>query len=87
MAAEQASAKDLAPTPKNPTERVAAKSTAMAPRGVPTLSDWTVNPQDKSIRNVITGDGGVFSEGQPVTTSLSWAACPPPTRLSRPSWD
>lgn len=54
-----------APKAKSPTVKVA--KTASAPRGVPTISKWKLNP-DKSISGFISGSTA-FKEGEPVTTS------------------
>ena len=54
-----------APKAKTPTLKI-AKSVS-APRGVPTISKWKLNP-DKSISGFISGSSA-FKEGEPVTTS------------------
>ena len=76
MAVEQAPAEESAATPKKPAARVATKATATALRGVPTLSEWIVNPRDNSVSGVIMGARGAFSEGQPVTTSVIVGGAP-----------
>lgn len=52
-----------APVKATPT---VAKSAA--PRGVPTISKWKVDPSDNSISGIISGSSA-FKDGEPVTTS------------------
>jgi len=64
---ESAPVVDAAPqTKKSPTLKV-AKTTATAPRGVPTLSKWSLN-SDNTISGFISGSPN-FKDGSPVTTS------------------
>mmetsp|Transcript_7386 Transcript_7386/g.12533 ORF Transcript_7386/g.12533 Transcript_7386/m.12533 type:complete len:1354 (+) Transcript_7386:318-4379(+) len=56
-----------APKAKSPTLKVGKRKAASAPRGVPTISKWKLNP-DKSISGFISGTTA-FKEGEPVTTS------------------
>ena len=55
---------------EQPTQPVtkATTKTAVAPRGVPTISKWKLNPRDNSISGFISGSSA-FKEGEPVTTS------------------
>ena len=48
--------------------KVAAKAAAVAPRGVPTISKWKLDPSNNSISGFISGSKA-FSDGEPVTTS------------------
>ena len=59
------------PKAKSPTLTVAkttTTTTSAAPRGVPTISKWKIDPSDNSISGIISGSSA-FKDGEPVTTS------------------
>ena len=56
------------PKAKAPTLTVAKVTTSAAPRGVPTISKWKLDPSDNSISGIISGSSS-FKDGEPVTTS------------------
>lgn len=51
-----------------PIANVAVTSAAVAPRGVPTIAKWKLDPADNSITGLISGSAS-YEDGEPVTTS------------------
>ena len=55
--------------PKTELATTPSAMTRSAPRGVPTISKWKLNPNDNTISGFISGSSS-FKNGEPVTTSV-----------------